>query len=63
MHVFHRTAGKKWIQGAVHHPGRMKNAAKRAHMPLHEYERKEAHSKNKSLAAAARLGMRFAKGI
>jgi hypothetical protein len=59
---------KKWIQGtarhagAIKHPGRMKEGAARAGMPLKEYERKEAHSSDKSLASAARLGLRFGKG-
>ena len=51
-----------WIKRAISHPGRMKRGAQRSGMSLHAYEEKAAHSKNKSLAAAGRLGLRFSKG-
>ena len=55
-----RSAGdKKWIKGAIRHPGRMKRAAARAGMSTHSYMQQHAHSKG-SLGAAARLGLRLA---
>ena len=51
-----------WIGHAIKHPGRMKRGAKRAGMSLKAYERKESHSSDKSLASAARLGLRFGRG-
>ena len=47
---------KKWIQKAIKHPGRMKNAAKRAGMSTKEYEEKHKHDKG-SIGRAARLGL------
>ena len=59
-HVFHRAGKKKWISGAIKHPGRMKRAAARAGESTHEYM--EAHKGSPgSLGAAARLGLRLSK--
>lgn len=52
----------KFIAGAIKHPGRMKRLAKRLGVSVHQAEERAAHSKNKSLAAAGRLGLRFGKG-
>jgi hypothetical protein len=48
-----------WISGAIKRPGRMKRAAKRAGISVHQEEERAAKSGNKSLAAAGRLGLRL----
>ena len=50
----------KWIQRAIKHPGRMKNAAKRAGMSTHAYMEEHKHSSG-SLGRAARLGLSLSK--
>jgi hypothetical protein len=51
-------AAKKWIAGAVKHPGRMKRAAAKAGESTHSYM--EQHKGDKgSTGAAARLGLRL----
>lgn len=51
-------AAKKWISGAIKHPGRMKNAAAKAGESTHEYM--EQHKSDKgSTGSAARLGLRL----
>lgn len=52
----------RFIQSAIKNPGRMKRGAARAGMGLHEYEEKESHSGDRSMRAAASLGLRFGKG-
>lgn len=52
----------RFIQHAIHHPGRMKEGAARAGMSTHSYMEKESHSSDPSLRAAANLGLRFEKG-
>ena len=60
-HVYSRTVKpKKWIQGAVHHEGRMKRAAKRAGVSTQTYEQSHVHSPG-GLGAAARLGLRLSR--
>ena len=49
----------KWIQKAVHHPGALKRAAERSGRSTLQEAEKEAHSKNKKIAARGRLGERF----
>lgn len=49
---------KKWISGAIHHPGRMKNAAAREGVSTHEYMDEHKDSAG-SLGSAARLGLRL----
>lgn len=49
---------KKWIQGAIKHPGAEKRAAKRAGESTHEYMEEHKHSKGKA-GARARLGLRL----
>lgn len=62
--IFHRAAAhsekkpKKWISGAIKHPGRMKRAAARAGMSTHAYMEKEKGASG-SLGSAARLGLRL----
>lgn len=51
---------KKWISKAIKHPGRMKEAAKKAGESTHEYMEKHKSSGG-SLGAAARLGLRLEK--
>lgn len=47
---------KKWIQGAIRHPGAMTRAAKRAGMSNSEYERKHEHDSG-TAGKRARLAM------
>ena len=51
---------KKWIAGAIKHPGAEKEAAARAGMSTHEYMMKHEHSPGKA-GARARLGLRLEK--
>ena len=53
---------KKFIQGAIKHPGRVKNAAKRDGISVHEEAERMAHSPNKSARGAGALALRFEKG-
>lgn len=53
-------AEKKWIQGAIKHPGAEKEAAKRAGMSTHEYMVKHEHDSGKS-GQRARLGLKLSK--
>jgi hypothetical protein len=52
---------KKWIAGAVRHPGALKRAAERSGKTTLEEAETEAKSKNKHIAARGRLGERFIK--
>lgn len=49
---------KKWIAGAIKHPGAEKRAAKKAGLSTHEYMEKHKGDKGKS-GARARLGLRL----
>lgn len=49
---------KKWIQGAIKHPGVEKKAAKKAGMSTHEYMEKHKDSPGKA-GKRARLGLRL----
>lgn len=51
---------KKWISGAIKHPGRMKEAAARAGESTHAYMEQHQHDKG-GTGAAARLGLRLEK--
>ena len=50
-----------WIQKAVKHPGALTAAAKKHGVSKLQEAEKEAHSKNKKIAARGRLGERFIK--
>jgi hypothetical protein len=50
-------AKKHWIKGAIKHPGRETRRAKEHGVSTHEQMESDSHSKNKSLAAAGRLGL------
>lgn len=50
----------KFLSKAIRHPGRMKRLAAKEGISVHEAEVRASHSKNKSLAAAGRLGLRLA---
>lgn len=52
---------KKWIASAIKHPGRETRRAKEHGRTVHEQEEVDSHSKNKSVAAAGRLGLRLSK--
>lgn len=52
-------AKKHWIAGAIRHPGRETERAKKNGVSVHEQMEKDSHSSNKSLAAAGRLGLRL----
>lgn len=51
---------KKWIQGAVKHPGSETLRAKEHGRSLHEQEEVDSHSKNKHIRGKGLLGLRFA---
>jgi len=52
----------KWIQGAVKHPGRLTEAARRAGVSKQEEAEKWSHSKDPSKRGAGILGKRFMHG-
>ena len=53
---------KKWIQGAVKHPGVEKAKAKRNGISTHEQLERDSHSSNPKVRARGNLGLRFEKG-
>lgn len=53
---------KKWIGGAVRHPGALTRAAKAHGRSKLEEAEVEAHSSNASIRARGNLGKRFIKG-
>lgn len=53
--------GGGFIKGAIKHPGRMQNAAKRAGESTHQYMEEHKHDPG-SLGSAARLGLRLTGG-
>lgn len=50
---------KKWIKGAVKHPGRETRRAKEHGVSVHQQLETDSHSSNSSLRAAGNLGLRF----
>lgn len=52
---------KKWIQGAVRHPGALTAAAKRHGISKLQEAEKESHSSNPHIRARGALGLRFIK--
>lgn len=48
-----------FIKSAIKRPGRMHRMAKRLGVSVHQAEERAAHSSNRSLAAAGRLGLRL----
>lgn len=52
---------KKWIQGAVKHPGALTAAAKEHGVSKLQEAEKESHSSNPSIRARGNLGKRFIK--
>lgn len=55
------TRKKKWIQGAVKHPGALTEAAHRHGRSKLQEAEVESHSKNKSIRARGILGKRLIK--
>ena len=55
-------AKKKWIQGAVKHPGRLTKAAASAGVSKLQMAEKWSHSSDPSKRGAGLLGKRFIKG-
>ena len=53
-------AKRKWIKGAIKHPGVEKAAAKRAGESTHEYMEQHKNSPGKA-GARARLGLRLSR--
>ena len=53
---------KKWIQGAVKHPGVEKARAKRNGISSHQQLERDAKSDNPTLRSRGNLGLRFEKG-
>ena len=53
---------RKWIQGAVRHPGALKAAAKRHGVSTREEAERESHSSDPSIRARGNLGKRFISG-
>lgn len=53
---------KKWIQGAVKHPGALRRAAQRAGKSTLQEAEAESHSKNPHIRGRGLLGLRFIKG-
>lgn len=52
---------KKWIQGAIKHPGKEKNRAKEHGVSTHQQMVADSHSDNPSLRGAGNLGLRLSK--
>lgn len=52
---------KKWIQGAVKHPGALTEAARRNGRSKLQEAEAESHSSNPSIRARGNLGKRFIK--
>jgi len=50
---------KKWIQGAVRHPGALTEAARRNGKSKLQEAEAESHSSNPSIRARGNLGKRF----
>lgn len=54
------SSGKKWIQGAIKHPGAEKKAAAKAGMSTHAYMEKHMHDSG-TAGKRARLGLTLSK--
>lgn len=54
---------KKWIQGAVKHPGIEKAKARAAGISTHEQLEKDSHSDDPSNRKRGLLGLRFERGL
>jgi len=52
-------AERKWIAGAVKHPGALTAAAKRRGVSELQEAEKESHSSNRHIRARGALGLRF----
>ncbi len=52
-------ANKKWIQGAVKHPGALTEAAERNGRSKIEEAKVESHSSDPSIRSRGNLGLRF----
>jgi hypothetical protein len=52
-------AERKWIAGAVKHPGALTAAAKRRGVSELQEAEKESHSSNRNIRARGALGLRF----
>jgi hypothetical protein len=50
---------KKWISGAIKHPGRETRRAKEHGVSVHEQMEADAHSNDPSLRGAGNLGLRL----
>lgn len=59
-HPLHKTK-RKWIQGAVKHPGALTEAAKEHGISKLEEAERESHSSDPSIRARGNLGKRFIK--
>jgi len=55
-------ADKKWIQGAIKHPGALTAAAKKHGVSKLQEAEKESHSSNPKIRGRGNLGKRFIKG-
>src|SRR5690242_14512855 len=55
-------AKKKWIQGAIKHPGRLTKAAEASGVSKLQKAEEWSHSSDPSKRAAGNLGKRFIKG-
>jgi hypothetical protein len=55
-------ADKKWIQGAIKHPGALTAAAKKHGVSKLQEAEKESHSSNPHIRSRGNLGKRFIKG-
>jgi len=53
---------KKWIQGAIKHPGALTAAAKKHGVSKLQEAEKESHSSNPKIRGRGNLGKRFIKG-
>jgi len=52
---------KKWIAGAIKHPGREKKRAKEHGVSTHQQMVSDSHSSDSSLRSAGNLGLRLSK--
>jgi hypothetical protein len=50
---------RKWIGGAIRHPGALKKAARRHGISTKEEAERESHSSNPKIRARGNLGKRF----
>ncbi len=50
---------KKWVSGAIKHPGRETKRAQENGVSVHTQMERDSHSKDRSLRAAGQLGLRM----